>query len=57
VQGFAQVLARRAAREGRPDLVEIVSRITQQVSRLNTLVQELLDVSRLQPGRLLVLDL
>jgi PAS domain S-box-containing protein len=56
VQGFAQVLAQRAARAGRPDLVEIVSKITQQVSRMNTLVQELLDVSRLQTGNL-VFDL
>ena len=52
VQGFAQVLAQRTARAGRPDLVEIVSKITQQVSRMNTLVQELLDVSRLQTGNL-----
>jgi signal transduction histidine kinase len=56
VQGFAQVLAQRTARAGRPDLVEIVSKITQQVSRMNTLVQELLDVSRLQTGNL-VFDL
>jgi PAS domain S-box-containing protein len=52
LQGFAQVLARRAAREGHSDLVEIVPKITQQVSRLNILVQELLDVSRLQTGHL-----
>jgi signal transduction histidine kinase len=50
VQGFAEVLARRAAREGHAELVKIVAKLTQQVSRMTTLVQELLDVSRLQSG-------
>jgi PAS domain S-box-containing protein len=52
VQGFAQILARRAARAGHPDLVQIVSKITEAVSRMDTLVQELLDVSRVQTGNL-----
>ncbi|HKO24343.1 MAG TPA: ATP-binding protein, partial [Chloroflexota bacterium] len=56
VQGFAELLARRVAREGHPELVEIVAKMTQQVSRMTTLVQELLDVSRLQTGNL-VFDL
>src|ERR687884_157164 len=56
VQGFAEVLARRAARGGHADLIDIVSKLAQQVSRLTTLVQELLDVSRLQTGNL-VFDL
>src|SRR5919199_3149716 len=50
VQGFAEVLGRRAAGGGHAELVAIVSKLRQQVSRLNTLVQELLDVSRLQSG-------
>jgi PAS domain S-box-containing protein len=50
--GFTELLGRRAERDGNPAYSQSVARIAQQADRLSTLVQELLDVSRLQTGNL-----
>lgn len=60
LKGLAQVLKRRVTREGdldRGQLLDGLKRIDQTATRMTELINELLDVSRMQTGRALVLNL
>lgn len=48
--GYAQLL-RKALHSGRGDMVKMADRVIRQTQRLDSLVDQLLDVSRLQRGR------
>ncbi len=54
IQGYVQVLRRRASQEyvDRTALIRVVDVINDQTKRMNRLVDELLDVSRIEAGRL-----
>lgn len=50
LMGYAHLLSTAVAR-GKGDLVKMASRITAQAQRLNALIEQLLDISRLQRGQ------
>jgi PAS domain S-box-containing protein len=52
LKGRAQLLKRRLERQGITEAVENISRMEEQIDRLNRLVTDLLDVSKIQAGRL-----
>jgi PAS domain S-box-containing protein len=59
IKGLAQLLQRRALRAGLPETVPVVEglrKIDAAVTRMNGLVNDLLDVSRIQMGRPLELN-
>lgn len=54
IQGYVQVLRRRASQENldKAALIRVVDTISDQTRRMNRLVDELLDISRIEAGRL-----
>ncbi len=54
IQGYVQVLRRRASQENmdKAALIRVVDTINDQTRRMNRLVDELLDISRIEAGRL-----
>jgi signal transduction histidine kinase len=54
IQGYVQVLHRRVSQENvdRTALIRVVDIINDQTKRMNRLVDELLDISRIEAGRL-----
>ncbi|MEX2238880.1 MAG: GAF domain-containing protein [Dehalococcoidia bacterium] len=52
VKGYSQVLLRKAQREGDESSLEILSVIDSETDRMTRLINELLDVSRIERGRL-----
>ncbi len=52
LKGRAQLLKRRLEKQGLAEAVENISRMEEQINRLNRLVTDLLDVSKIQAGRL-----
>ena len=54
ILGQAQLLARRATREGRPRDLEGLERLVREALHLSRLVEELLDASRLERGALTI---
>ncbi|HZR38719.1 MAG TPA: PAS domain-containing sensor histidine kinase [Ktedonobacteraceae bacterium] len=52
VKALTQLLKRRLKQQGTPDVVSSLSKIEDQINRLTRLVNELLDVSKIQMGRL-----
>ena len=58
LQAYAQLAIRRTRREGKPrsgaDQVAALDEINRQARRLGSLISQLLDISRLQAGRLVL---
>ena len=52
LKGRAQLLKRRLEKQGQTEAVENLARMEEQINRLNRLVTDLLDVSKIQAGRL-----
>ena len=52
LKGFTQVLQRRLAKQGDQQGLHYLSRIEAQITRLTKLVTDLLDISRMQVGKL-----
>ncbi len=52
LKGFAQVLQRRLQKQGDEQALHYVTRMDAQLNRLTKLVSDLLDVSRMQSGKL-----
>ncbi len=52
LKGRAQLLKRRLEKQGITEAVESLSKMEEQINRLNRLVTDLLDVSKIQAGRL-----
>ncbi|HVB25911.1 MAG TPA: PAS domain-containing sensor histidine kinase [Ktedonobacteraceae bacterium] len=52
LKGFTQVISRKLERQGFHDLASYFSIMDKQINRLTRLVTELLDVSKIQAGRL-----
>lgn len=52
LKGFAQVLQRRLQKQGDEKALHFVTRMDAQLNRLTKLVSDLLDVSRMQAGKL-----
>jgi signal transduction histidine kinase len=52
LKGFAQVLQRRLRKQGDEQALHYLARMDAQLNRLTKLVNELLDVSRIQAGKL-----
>lgn len=52
MKGYSQVLAARAEATGQPGLQKPVEVILRQVDRMTTLVNDLLDISRIESGRM-----
>jgi PAS domain S-box-containing protein len=52
LKGFLQLLRRKLERQGLPEAVPTLTRMEAQVDRLNKLIDELLDVSKIQAGRM-----
>lgn len=52
LKGFTTILQRRLSRQGDAQGVHYLARIDTQIDRLTTLISELLDISRMQSGKL-----
>ncbi len=52
LRGYAQLAALSATRPDAPDLAQAAAKILRQADRLNRMVSDLLDISRIQTGRL-----
>lgn len=52
VKAYAQLLQRRFAKKGDMDSLDLVTRMDDQIDRLTILVSDLLDVSKIQSGKL-----
>ncbi|HEX6478016.1 MAG TPA: ATP-binding protein [Ktedonobacteraceae bacterium] len=51
IQGMAQLLRKKLAREGRDDLLALISVMEQQIKSMTRLTTELLDVAKMQAGQ------
>jgi PAS domain S-box-containing protein len=51
LKGFIQLLSRKFERQGLPEAVPTLTKMEAQVNRLTKLIDELLDVSKIQAGR------
>ena len=52
LKGFLQLLRGKLERQGLPEAVPTLTRMEAQVNRLNKLIDDLLDVSKIQAGRI-----
>jgi len=52
LRGYAQLAARNASRAGAPEMAVTASKILRQADKLNGLVADLMDLSRIQTGRM-----
>ncbi|HEY8286256.1 MAG TPA: ATP-binding protein [Chloroflexota bacterium] len=54
LRGYAQLAARSASRANEPEMAATASKILRQADKLNGLVADLMDLSRIQSGRMLL---
>src|SRR6185437_9866829 len=54
LRGYAQLVARSASRANAPEMAATASKILRQADKLNGLVADLMDLSRIQSGRMLL---
>ncbi|HZS78525.1 MAG TPA: ATP-binding protein [Ktedonobacteraceae bacterium] len=52
IKGFTQVLLRRLSQRDDPESIRFLQRMDAQLNKLTTLISELLDLSRIQTGKL-----